>query len=203
MRRHDRCVGLIRSTVVVCAIGFAWSSFALADEPTSSPAPSDQSVQERTVPPVVEGEKAPPEAGDVQERAVRRDQGLPGTQGLIIPPAPGLIPAREGVLARPPSSGNCPPMNRFLANTRSIGCSIDNNHLIQIGNPTGVAIPKGTPLSFTAKLENAGLYCATVPAPSAVPPHLFVTITGQPLFDQQGPCDAWWSPPLLLNPGIQ
>jgi hypothetical protein len=45
MRRHDTYIGLIRSTVFVVAIGFVWSSFALAEEPTSPPAPSDQSVQ--------------------------------------------------------------------------------------------------------------------------------------------------------------
>jgi len=71
MRRHDAYARVIRSTVIVFAIGFAWSSFALAEEPTSSPAPAEQSVQERAVPPVVEGEPAsPPEAGDVQKRAL-------------------------------------------------------------------------------------------------------------------------------------
>ena len=50
MRRQDTYVGLIRCTVVVCAIGFAWASFAVAEEPTNPPAPSDQSVQERAVP---------------------------------------------------------------------------------------------------------------------------------------------------------
>jgi hypothetical protein len=65
MRRHDTYVGLIRSTVLVLAIGFAWSSFALAEEPTSPPAPST-TVQE---------EKATPaESSDVRERAVPRDQ---------------------------------------------------------------------------------------------------------------------------------
>jgi hypothetical protein len=103
----------------------------------------------------------------------------------------------------PPSGENCPPMDRFITNTRSLGCFINGYHMIEIGNPTGVAIPKGTPLSFTAKLMNAGLHCATVSAPRDVPPHLFVPITGQPLLDQQGPCDAWWSPPLVVNPGIR
>jgi hypothetical protein len=50
MRRHDAYLGVIRSTCLVFAIGFAWSSFALAEEPTSPPIPSDQSVQERAVP---------------------------------------------------------------------------------------------------------------------------------------------------------
>ena len=31
MRRHDADVGLFRFTIVVVAIGFAWSSFALAE----------------------------------------------------------------------------------------------------------------------------------------------------------------------------
>ena len=50
MRRHEAYIGVIRSTVVAVAIGFAWSPFALAEEPTSPPTPSDQSVQERAVP---------------------------------------------------------------------------------------------------------------------------------------------------------
>lgn len=50
MRRQDAYIGLIRSTVVVVAIGLGWSSFALAEEPASPPAPSDQSVLERAVP---------------------------------------------------------------------------------------------------------------------------------------------------------
>lgn len=50
MNRHDTFVGLIHSTILVFAIGFGWSSSVLADEPTSPPAPSDESVQERAVP---------------------------------------------------------------------------------------------------------------------------------------------------------
>lgn len=74
MRRHDTYVGVIRSTVVVFAIGFAWSSFALADEATSPPAPST-TVQE---------EKATPaESDEVQERSV-----LPTTQPQREPPPP-------------------------------------------------------------------------------------------------------------------
>ena len=111
MSRHDTYVGLIRSTVLVCSIGFGGSSLALAEEPTSPPAPSDESVQERdvprqpgigsasevtgdapgketggseAVPPVVEGQPASPaEAGDIQERGVLRGV-LPG---LVAPGA--------------------------------------------------------------------------------------------------------------------
>lgn len=50
MRKHDAYIRLIRSTVVVYAIGFGWSTCVLADEPASQPAPSDQSVQARAVP---------------------------------------------------------------------------------------------------------------------------------------------------------
>ena len=64
MRRLDAYIGVIRSIVVVFAIGFAWSSFALAEEPASPPAPSDYSVQ---------GDGG--NAGDVQERRVSLDEG--------------------------------------------------------------------------------------------------------------------------------
>lgn len=50
MSRHDTYVRLIRSTVLVCSIVFGGSSLALAEEPTSPPTPSDDSVQERAVP---------------------------------------------------------------------------------------------------------------------------------------------------------
>jgi len=74
MRRQAAVVGLIRSTVVVFAIGFAWSSFALADEPTSPPAP----------PTTVQEEKATPDdSGEVQERSV-----LPTPQPQREPPPP-------------------------------------------------------------------------------------------------------------------
>lgn len=63
MRRHDAYVGVIRSAVVVCAIGFAWSSFVVAAEPPASS-------------PTVQKEKGTAnDAGQVQERAVRKSGG--------------------------------------------------------------------------------------------------------------------------------
>jgi hypothetical protein len=84
----------------------------------------------------------------------------------------------------------CPPLFQLKA-IQPLGCYIYGNHLLGVGNPSAIAIPKGTPVSFAAKLVNAGPYCATVPAPEPIPPHLFVVITGQPLFDDQAPCQAW------------
>jgi hypothetical protein len=73
----------------------------------------------------------------------------------------------------------------------SLACFIDNNHLLNVGNATPPAIPRGTPISFTAKLENAGSYSSTVPAPKDIPPHLFVTFTSLPVFDSAATCLAW------------
>ena len=50
MKRYNVRVGLIRSAVIVCSLILGSSSFALAEEPTSPPTHSDQSVQERAVP---------------------------------------------------------------------------------------------------------------------------------------------------------
>lgn len=62
MRKHDAYVRLIRSTIVVFVIGFAWSSFALADEPPDQPIPSSTGQEEKAT---------PAEAGEVQTRAAR------------------------------------------------------------------------------------------------------------------------------------
>ena len=93
----------------------------------------------------------------------------------------------------------CPPLIQ-LGNVEPIACFVDNNHLIGFGNPTKFAIPKGTQVSFVAKLVNAGPYCATVVLREPIPPHLFVFITGQPLFDNQAPCQAWRNVPPVNHP---
>jgi hypothetical protein len=63
MRRQDTYVGLVRSAVVVCAIGFAWSSFVVAAEPPASS-------------PTVQNEKGTAnDADQVQKRAVRKSGG--------------------------------------------------------------------------------------------------------------------------------
>ena len=62
MSRRDGRVRSLRSTCVVFAIGFAWSSFALADEPADQPAPSSTAQEEQAI---------PAEAGEVQSRAPR------------------------------------------------------------------------------------------------------------------------------------
>ena len=91
----------------------------------------------------------------------------------------------------------CPPL--LVLGVRPLGCFVFDNHLLGVGNPSATAIPKGTPVSFVAKLVNAGAYCATVPTPEPIPPHLFVVITGQPLFDDQTPCQAWREVPPVLT----
>ena len=101
--------------------------------------------------------------------------------------------------AQIPQTGRiCPPLFQ-LEITQPLACYVYSNHLLAVGNPSAIAIPKGTPVSFTAKLVNAGAYCATVPAPQPIPPHLFVVITGQPLFDDQAPCQAWREVPPVFT----
>src|SRR2546423_1115232 len=101
----------------------------------------------------------------------------------------------------PPTAqtGKCRPPLIELADVQPLGCYIYGNHFLGVGNPSATTIPKGTPVSFTAKLVNAGAYCATVPAPGPIPPHLFVIITGQPLFDDQAPCQAWRQVPPVFT----
>ncbi len=98
----------------------------------------------------------------------------------------------------PQTTRSCPPLFQ-LANVQPLGCHVDGNHLLGVGNASAIAIPKGTLISFAAKLVNAGTYCATVPAPEPIAPHLFVVITGQPLFDDQSPCQAWRQVPPVLT----
>jgi hypothetical protein len=86
-----------------------------------------------------------------------------------------------------------------LTDVQPLGCFIYGNHLLGVGNASATPIPKGTTVSFTAKLVNAGTYCATVQVPEPIPPHLFVVIIGQPLFDDQAPCQAWRQVPPVLT----
>lgn len=71
---------------------------------------------------------------------------------------------------------------------------------LEVGNASAIAIPKGTPISFVAKLVNAGAYCATVSAREPIPPHLFVVITTPPpVLDNQAPCQAWHKLPPVFE----
>ena len=89
----------------------------------------------------------------------------------------------------------CPPS----VNLQPLSCGVTNNYLVAVGNPNRFAIPKGTPISFEAKLVNAGAYCTTVPAPEPIPAHLAIDIRGQPLFDNQAPCQAWQEVPPVFT----
>jgi hypothetical protein len=86
-----------------------------------------------------------------------------------------------------------------LTDVQPLGCFIYGDHSLGVGNASATPIPKGTTVSFTAKLVNAGTYCATVQVPEPIPPHLFVVIIGQPLFDDQAPCQAWRHVPPVLT----
>lgn len=109
MRRHDTYVGLVRSTVVVCAIGFAWSSFALAEKPANPPAPST-TVQE---------EKATPaESDQVQERAIRKGEfgGVP-TAPILDPVSFTCSAKTRKCSCRKSTPGDCAFMRAFVCGT--------------------------------------------------------------------------------------
>jgi hypothetical protein len=78
MRRYSTIIGLIGSVVIACSLVFGWSSFVLADEPTTPQAPSDQSVQERAVPGMVE-----PSVG---EAPIVRPPRTVVPPGMVVPP---------------------------------------------------------------------------------------------------------------------
>lgn len=92
-----------------------------------------------------------------------------------------------------------PPPNAQLVTIQQLTCFVDIDHRLNVGNPSGSAIPKGTPVFFTAKLENADLYCSKVPAPEPIPPHLSISIPGQPVFDHNARCQAWLELPRVFE----
>ena len=101
----------------------------------------------------------------------------------------------------PQGNKPCPPAqpNAQLVTIQQLSCFVDTDHRLNVGNPTANAIPKDTKVFFTAKLENAGLYCSTVPAPQPIPPHLSISIPGQPVFDHNTQCQAWLELPRVFE----
>jgi hypothetical protein len=97
-------------------------------------------------------------------------------------------------------ASRCPPASRYVANTRSLACWISTDHVISVGTGGSFPIPKGTQVSFLAKLADGRLYCWTEPTPEVIPPHLSIDIYESFTFDTKGACDAWWSPPLINAP---
>jgi hypothetical protein len=93
----------------------------------------------------------------------------------------------------------CPPLLELGA-IELLACWVNNNHKAEIGNASNSEIPKGTVISFTAKLENAGPHCSSVPAPRPIPAHLSITIDGQPVLDDQAPCQAWREATPVIKP---
>ena len=93
---------------------------------------------------------------------------------------------------------SCPPLIQLGA-VQPLACYV-YDHQLRVGNRSKITIPKGTPVTFTAKLENAGAYCATVLTREPIPPHLYGgAISGQPLFDNQAPCQAWQAWPTVFT----
>jgi hypothetical protein len=93
----------------------------------------------------------------------------------------------------------CPPLFQ-LADIQPLACYVNRYYQLEVGNASAIAIPKGTPISFVAKLANAGAYCATAPAREPIPPHLFVVITTPPpILDNQAPCQAWRKVPPVFE----
>ena len=86
----------------------------------------------------------------------------------------------------------------YLGKKIKLVCWIDGYFLLNVGSVTRVR--KGTPISFIAKLANAGLYARTIPLPRDIPPHLFVTFTGLPVFERNSECEAWWIRRPVLAP---
>jgi hypothetical protein len=86
-----------------------------------------------------------------------------------------------------------------------LSCFIQN-HMLNVGNQFPSVIRMGTPISFVAKLENAGFYARTIILPSDIPPHLSVNLSVAfpgvlPLFDNNSRCQAWWVRPPVVAPG--
>ena len=113
----------------------------------------------------------------------------------------GCSPAVQNAPVQPGPGGHvnlgCPPVFQ-LANMVPVVCFISSGHLLQLGNASAAPIPSGTEVSFVARLQNVGPqcdivgpFCGSVTLRAPIQPHLSVTITGEPPFDNMAPCQAW------------
>jgi hypothetical protein len=155
MNTHEASRSIVRFTGLVSLMVFA-SSLVWAEAPTTPPAPSDQSVQERAVPrqpgigsvsevtgdapgketggteavpPVVEGQPGPPmEAGDIQERGLHQ----------------GTTPGRPqgGTATGPPSNFQAPtPSLTAVANAiRVTSKSVSVNLRVPANAPVTIPV---------------------------------------------------------------
>lgn len=106
MGRHDTFIGLIRSTILILAIGLGGSSFVLADEPLAS----SSTAQE---------EKGPSaDAGEVQERGLSRmpfGGGTVGKTGGVMEPVGFSCDASTKTCScRKSKTGDCKLMNSIV-----------------------------------------------------------------------------------------
>ena len=129
--------------------------------------------------------------------------------GLFVVAVSACVPATQTTPAPQTQSASglrqCPPILQ-LASLRPLACMVSSNHLLGVGVATPPAVPAGTQISFIAKLFNQGpncgdpgSFCGSVTLKEPIQVHLFTTITGQPLFDAQSPCQAWQEVPPVVT----
>ena len=124
---------------------------------------------------------------------------------LVSVGAAGCAPAVQNAQVQGGPGGQvnlgCPPVFQ-LANMVPVVCFVSSNHSLQLGNASANPIPSGTAVSFVARLANLGPqcdivapFCGSITLRQPIPPHLSVTISGQPQFDSMAPCQAWRNEP--------
>ena len=67
MSKKGTYVGMLRASMIACALGVIGSPFVLADEPPTTPGPLTTAQEEKAI---------PADSGEVQERAVRQGGGM-------------------------------------------------------------------------------------------------------------------------------
>lgn len=106
MKCQNTFVGLIRSTILILAIGFGGSSFVLAEEPIAS----SPSVQEEKEPSA--------DANEVQERGIRRmpiGGATMGKAGTMLDPVGFSCDARSKTCScRMSKTGDCTLMKSIV-----------------------------------------------------------------------------------------
>lgn len=117
MSRHDAYIGVIHSTVLAFAVGLGGASFILAEEPTSPPAPSDDSVIERGV---IRDHRTRPGAFTPSQKALSpRMQPAPKTM-IPVPSSPAPSSGPTGPL--PVVGGTNEPDYKYPWVVRMNGC---------------------------------------------------------------------------------
>jgi hypothetical protein len=84
---------------------------------------------------------------------------------------------------------------------RPLACWVDEFYRLDVGS--AYALPKGTPISFKAKLAEYPYshYDRTIPLPEDIIAHLWVTLSRPPYIPKlAGYCEAWWVQPPVVAP---